>query len=63
MLPPKMLTDQAHDIVLGVFRPDEMFEAHVNLIQHGRKICHAQRPAHELCPLRDRCRYVNPKAP
>jgi endonuclease-3 len=63
ILPPKMLTDEAHDIMLGVFRPEDMFEAHVNLIQHGRKICHAQRPAHELCPLRDRCRYVNPKAP
>jgi endonuclease-3 len=63
MLPPKMLTDEAHDIMLGVFQPDQMFEAHVNLIQHGRKICHAQRPAHELCPLRDRCRFVNPKAP
>jgi len=62
VLPPKMLTDDAHDIMLGVFRPEDMFEAHVNLIQHGRKICHAQRPAHELCPLRDRCRYVDPKA-
>jgi endonuclease III len=63
MLPAKMLTDEAHDIMLGVFQPGQMFEAHVNLIQHGRKICHAQRPAHELCPLRDRCRYVDPKAP
>jgi endonuclease-3 len=58
-----MPLEEAHDIVLGMFAPDEMFEAHVNLIQHGRKICHAQRPAHELCPLRDRCRFVDPKAP
>ena len=27
-----------------------MYEAHVNLIQHGRKICHAQRPEHERVP-------------
>ena len=47
----------------ALFEPDQMFEAHVNLIQHGRKICHAQRPAHELCPLRERCRFVDPKAP
>jgi endonuclease-3 len=63
LLPAKMPLEEAHDIVLGMFAPDQMFEAHVNLIQHGRKVCHAQRPAHELCPLRDRCRFVDPKAP
>ena len=63
LLPAKTSMDAAHDLVLGMFEPDQMYEAHVNLIQHGRKICHAQRPAHELCPLRDRCRFVDPKAP
>ena len=63
LLPPKATIDEAHDLVLGVFEPDEMYEAHVNLIQHGRKICHAQRPDHDACPLRARCRFVDPKAP
>lgn len=63
LLPPKASMDDAHDLALGMFEPDQMYEAHVNLIQHGRKVCHAQRPAHELCPLRDRCRFVDPKAP
>jgi endonuclease III len=40
-----------------------MYEAHVNLIQHGRRICHARNPAHELCPVAARCRFVDPKAP
>jgi endonuclease-3 len=63
LLPPKATIDEAHDLFLGVFQPDEMYEAHVNLIQHGRKVCHAQRPDHDACPLRARCRYVDPKAP
>jgi len=63
LLPPKPTLEEAHDLVLGMFEPDEMFEAHVNLIQHGRKVCHAQRPEHEICPLRARCRFVDPKAP
>lgn len=63
LLPPKASMDDAHDLVLGLFEPDQMYEAHVNLIQHGRKICHAQRPDHDACPLRARCRYVDPKAP
>jgi endonuclease-3 len=63
LLPPKATIDEAHDLYLGVFAPDQMYEAHVNLIQHGRKVCHAQRPNHDACPLRDRCRFYDPKAP
>lgn len=63
LIPDKATADQAHDLFLGLLEPDEMYAAHVLLIHHGRKICHAQRPAHEICPVRDRCRFVNPKAP
>jgi endonuclease-3 len=63
LLPSKASLEEGHDLVLGLFEPDEMYEAHVNLIQHGRKVCHAQRPAHDICPLRERCRFVDPKAP
>jgi endonuclease III len=63
LMPPKATLDEAHELFLGVFKPDEMYEAHVNLIQHGRKVCHAQRPDHDACPLRARCRFVDPKAP
>jgi endonuclease-3 len=63
VLPPKPTLEEAHDLVLGLFEPDQMYEAHVNLIQHGRKVCHAQRPEHEKCPLITRCRFVDPKAP
>ena len=60
---PKVTADDAHDLFLGMLEPDQMYEAHVNLIQHGRKVCHAQRPDHDACPLRARCRFVDPKAP
>ncbi len=63
ILPPKASLDEGHDLVLGILEPDQMYEAHVNLIQHGRKVCHAQRPDHDACPLRPRCRFVDPKAP
>jgi endonuclease-3 len=63
LLPAKTSLEDAHDLVLGLFQPDQMLEAHVNLIQHGRKVCHAQRPEHERCPLIDRCRFYDPKAP
>jgi endonuclease-3 len=43
--------------------PDRTYETHVLLIHHGRAICQARSPKHELCPIRDRCRFVDPKAP
>jgi endonuclease-3 len=63
LIPAKVTAEQSHDYFLAMLQPDAMHEAHVNLIQHGRAICHAQRPAHELCPLIERCRFVDPKAP
>jgi endonuclease-3 len=60
---PKASADDAHEIYLGLLEPDQMYQAHVNLITHGRRICHAQRPACAICPIRARCRFVDPKAP
>jgi len=63
LIPEKATADQAHDLYLGILEPDEMYAAHVLLIHHGRALCHAQNPKHDLCPIRDRCRMVDRKAP
>ena len=63
LIPDKATADQAHDLYLELVPPERMHAAHVLLIHHGRAICHAQRPAHDICPLRDRCRMVSAKAP
>jgi endonuclease-3 len=62
LLPKKATADEAHDYFLAMLEPDQMLEAHVNLIRHGRLVCHARRPNHMACPLRDRCRFFDPKA-
>jgi len=63
LIPPRATADEAHDLFLAMLRPDQAFEAHVNLIRHGRMICHARRPACDGCSIRARCRFVDPKAP
>jgi endonuclease III len=63
LLPPKAIDDLSHEIALALIEPDRSYEAHVNLIRHGRLVCHARNPAHELCPLRERCRFFDKKAP
>jgi endonuclease-3 len=63
LIPPRTTADDAHDLFLAMLRPDQVLESHVNLIRHGRLTCHARRPACASCPVRPRCRYVDPKAP
>jgi endonuclease-3 len=63
LLPRETAHTDPHDVFLAMLQADQMYEAHVNLIRHGRLVCTALRPKHELCPLRDRCRFVDPKAP
>lgn len=63
LVPPKATADEDHDLFLALLEPSQMHEAHVNLIRHGRLICHARRPDHDHCPLVARCRFVDPKAP
>jgi endonuclease-3 len=62
LIGPKTEPDAAHDLFLAMLAPDQMYEAHVSLIEHGRRTCHAQRPDCEHCPLAPRCRYFDPKA-
>ena len=63
LVPKKATLDDAHEIFLRLVPPEQSYEAHVNLIRHGRLVCHARNPEHERCPLRDRCRFVDSKAP
>ncbi len=53
----KTTPDQAHDILEAIVPNDQYYEAHLNLIRHGRELCHASNPACEHCPLTDLCLY------
>ena len=50
--------DKAHEYFADVAPPDWVYALHVNLIRHGRQICHAQRPECHVCPLHSQCAYV-----
>jgi endonuclease-3 len=63
LIPAKATAEQAHDYLQALLPDEYVHEAHVNLITHGRRTCHAQRPDHERCAIADRCRFFDPKAP
>jgi endonuclease-3 len=49
---------ELHDDLLAMTPPGAELELHVNLLRHGRRTCHAQRPACGACPLRRMCPRV-----
>lgn len=49
--------DAAHTELTALIPPEWRHTMHVDLIRHGRAICHAQRPECPRCPLRAECQY------
>ena len=50
--------ERAHELLEAQLAPNEMLPFHVDLIQHGRRTCHARNPECERCPLLERCPRV-----
>jgi endonuclease-3 len=55
LVPTKAGAAEAHDILEAILEPEEVYPFHISLIKHGRRLCRAQRPLCERCPLLDGC--------
>lgn len=55
LLEPGAPFDQLHDQMVAITPPGAELEFHVNLLRHGRRTCHSQRPACPACALRRMC--------
>ena len=64
-LPEKISANDAHPVMEAIVPPEDYYQFHIHLIQHGRDTCHARNPACERCPLTEHCDYyaktVKPK--
>lgn len=58
LVPAKMSAAAAHDALEAMLKPSQVYAFHVDLIQHGRRTCHARGPKCEACPLLERCPRV-----
>lgn len=54
---PKDNAERTHRILSELFPPEAYYDAHLNLIRHGREVCHARNPECERCVLQDLCLY------
>ncbi|HEY3759429.1 MAG TPA: DNA lyase [Solirubrobacteraceae bacterium] len=47
--------EELHDQMLALTPPGQELELHVNLLRHGRRTCHARKPACRECALARMC--------
>ncbi|MCJ7654352.1 MAG: endonuclease III [Dehalococcoidia bacterium] len=55
LISPKVSAEKAHKLLEGLVPPQDVYQFHVLLIEHGRKMCKAQRPRCKECVLRGLC--------
>ena len=53
--------EKAQKMLERIVPPDKYVSFHLNLICHGRQVCHARGPSHEKCCLQGCCDYVRGK--
>lgn len=57
LIPDRLAVDKAHDELEALVPPELYYPFHLNVILHGRRVCHARKPACEECGLRAECAY------
>jgi endonuclease-3 len=57
LIPKGTNAEKAHTLLEELLPPQSYYPFHLNVIRHGREICHAARPACEDCPVTALCAY------
>jgi endonuclease-3 len=57
LIRPKASFEEAHDTLHRLIDPEDVYEVHVNMLRHGRRLCRAQRPLCPECPLLRLCPF------
>jgi endonuclease-3 len=57
LIGPRVTAGAAHPLLTALTPPERMLEAHLLLIDHGRRICKARRPLCPDCVLLDLCPF------
>jgi endonuclease-3 len=55
---PKATREQAHEVMERLMPAAKMYSFHLNMIEHGRRVCTARRALCPECPLRRSCPKV-----
>ena len=57
LIPDRATREKAHELLEQLVPPEIYYPFHLNLIAHGRTVCHARNPECARCALQDECAY------
>ncbi len=61
LIDSKVSPERAHELLENLVPPGDIYDFHIYMVEHGRRICKAQRPRCHLCVLQGLCpSYNNP---
>jgi endonuclease-3 len=55
LIEPKIPIDKAADLLQKQVPPSRVYQFHVHMIEHGRRVCHARNPSCCRCALKGIC--------
>ncbi len=55
LISSKVSIEEAHDLLQEQIPAAKVYQFHLHLIEHGRRVCHARQPHCGECVLRDGC--------
>jgi len=55
LIDSKVSIDKAHSLLQELIPPSKVYQFHVHMIEHGRRICHARQPRCNICILKGVC--------
>ncbi len=62
LIPETCSAERAHDLLAPLVPKGKGLSLHVNLLEFGRRVCHARNPTCDGCPLRGECLYIRREA-
>lgn len=54
---PEVGEEKAHDLLQEMLPRERIYSFHINMVAHGREICHARKPECYICPINKECDY------
>jgi endonuclease-3 len=57
LIPAKSTREKAHEILEKLIPPDYYYSFHLNMIEHGRKVCSPRNPKCQVCILNELCDF------
>jgi len=55
LVPARADADRAHEIMDELVADEAKYRLHLNLIEHGRRVCQARKPQCRICCLKRKC--------